>query len=305
MAGGYVKKILDPQQSLDVLREVPIVTGDLGKTHHPITANRYSKDLLSPKQRNYVAAGVPAKYDYLHVSRADRVSYFDLIRDDMPSKHLRLHLEAVQLSATVQTGKLFKTAKSLRPIFYLPFQMNKTTRMKLEADAGHGGQEVQFFATATIDGCSVYIEGPPAAPKVSHLNASNVAPANAGESEAAKLARVQQKSAAMDVRLGRVKKGVATVIERKDYIADTAAGQTMLKTGFANRKHIAPALVLDYQPFGAVVGVKNAGTWTFYLQKCGRFRYTDVARGKDVDEFMVLEARECWPNGGGVFRTLP
>ena len=98
--------------------------------------------------------------------------------------------------------------------------------------------------------------------------------------------------------------GTATVVERKDYIADTATGRTQMMQLFANRKHVPPANVSDYQPFGAVVGLKSGGSWTFYLQKCGVFSYRTQAQGPLLDAMMVIDARECWPGGAGVFRMI-
>jgi len=301
MSAGYVTKILDPTETLNVLRQMPLVTGDLGKTQHPIEANRYSKDLLSAK---VTAGAAPVAYE--HVAKADRINFFDLLVDERPSKHLKLHLEASRISTEIMRGFRNRAGKTLRPIFYLPYLKNRTTRMKLEEPAGAGGGgEVQFFATATIDGCSVYIEGPAATPKVSHLNAAAVAPPVAGETEAHKLGRIQQKSNTMDQRIGFIKKGPATVVERTNYIEDTAAGQATMRNLFAHRHHLPAGQVTKYDPFGAVVGVKSGGAWTFYLQKCGNFEFRRKPGSPVETAFMVIEARECWPNGGGAFRTLP
>ena len=301
MSKGYVDKILDPAKALNLLQHMPLMTGDLGKSVHRLEGSRYTKDLLSAKAKNYAGAAGPATLNYEHVAAADRVSYFDLDVDPTPSPHLELHLEEAQVSTTIIRGK---GGKVLRPIFYLPYRQSGTTRMKLASPPG-GGDEVRFFATATIDGCSVYIEGDPATPKVSHLNAAHVAVMpQRGETEANKLLRVQQKSADMDARLNVIKKGPAGVVERKDYIADTALGQTQMRQMFADRNHLPHANVFEYQPFGAVVGLKSGASWTFYLQKCGRFAYRKKPGGPSFSAFMVIEARECWPAGGGVFRTL-
>jgi hypothetical protein len=305
MSEGYVAKILDPARILNLLQHVPLVTGDLGKTAHPMATNRYTKDLLSKTSKNHAGPGGPATLNYEHVAASDRVSYFDMLVDPTPSPHLVLHLEEMRVSSSLIRGVISKSGKKLRPIFYLPYRQKGTTRMKLAEPPGYAGDEVQFFTTATIDGCSVYIEGSPATPKVSHLNASHVAPVpQSAETEANKLLRIQQKSSDMDARLNIIKKGTATVVERKDYIADTAAGQTQMKQLFANRKHVPSATVTDYQPFGAVVGLKSGGSWTFYLQKCGNFGYRPQAQGPLLNAMMVIEARECWPGGAGVFRMI-
>jgi len=289
MSEGYVKRLLNPTDTLNVLREMPIRAGDHLKTRLAAT--------------NRTAHGVTQAYE--HVPATDRVSYFDLRVDNNPSRHLAIHIETVQTSATYKSGVFRKTWKSLYPCYYLPYRKFGTTRMKLSPPAGYTGDDIKFFATATIDGCSVYVEGPATSPKVSHLNAANIAPPPVGaETDLAKQGRVAAKIADMDTRMNVIKKGVATVVERPDYIEDFAPGKTAARQAFATAMNIPLAQVTDYQPFGAVVGVVNAGNWVFYLQKNGRYDYKLTPTGKTLSAFKVLSATEFWPSNVGGFRTF-
>jgi hypothetical protein len=288
MAGGYVSKILSARQRLGVLRTMPILTGD------------HRKDTLQGKQK--LDLGGNLLLDYLHVDSADRICYFDLRPETMTYPYLHLHLENAQTS-TVHTS--WGKAKQLRPCFYLPYRKNNASRMKLSEPAGYGGDEVRFFATATIDGCSVYVEGPNATPKVTHLNAQRVATTTTTDTWLQKQVKIQQKITHMDTQYGHIRKTGATVVERPDYIADDPAEVVRVKQAFALAKGIPVAQVVSYQPFGAVIGVKDGTDWTFYMQKNGTFEFRRTPTGGLLSAYFVLETREFWPNGGGAFRTIP
>jgi hypothetical protein len=292
MSGGLVKKLMDPGQTLAALLEAPLSTGD------------FLKDRLAPKERRDIANNLLLAYE--HVPPADRICFFDIgVTPGTHGELHQLHIEPQARSSTLQTGMVFKTAKMLKPIFYLPYRKNGTTRIKLAQPPGWGGGEVKFFATATIDGCSVYIEGPATAPKVTHANANAVQPTLATDTFLQKTVKINAKIAAMDTRLGHVKKGPAAVVERPDYMVEDPVLVQAAKLQFANWKNIPVAQVTAYSPFGAVVGVKNGTTWTFYMQKNGAFDHMPVGGAVADRSYMVLDAIEVYPNGGGMVRLLP
>jgi hypothetical protein len=288
MSQGYVKRLLRPADTLNVLRSMPIRTND------------FFKNRLAAKSRT---VGLVTQ-NYEHVPAADRISYFDLRVDAFPSSHLNLHVETVQTSATYTSG-ILNNWKELRPCYYLPYRRNGTTRMKLSPPVGYTGDDIRFFATATIDGCSIYVEGPADTPKISHLNASNISPPPVGvETDLAKQLRIDAKVADMDARMNVIKKGVATVVERRDYIEDFTPGQTAARQQFANSKGIPLARVASYQPFGAVVGIRVGTDWSFYLQKNGQFDYKMTATSPLRSAYMVLSATAFWPDNVGGFRAF-
>lgn len=301
MAAGYVAKILNPAKILPLLRQYPVYCGDHA------TDRLTTKTVLDPGN-NPVQDVKPdgTAQDYLHLPKASRISWFDLRPETQQNGKpwLKLHLEFQETSAVhTSHGK----AKRLRPAFYLPYKLNSMTRMKLSPPPAWAGSDVVFFATATINGCSVYIEGPADTPKVAHANASNFQSVTSSTlTWAQKQAKIQQKSAFMDQRFAPLKKtATATLAERRNYMAVSGGDIDAARTRYAGIMGVPVDSVYPdtYNPIGAVVGLKSNGAWRFLLQKSVSFGYRP-RRGGYASGFVVLEARELWPGGAGHFRTV-
>ena len=302
MSEGYVAKILDPAKILNLLQHVPLATGDLGKTTHPMATSRYTKDLLSRKSKNHAGGRRPSATSTWRLGPGQLLRYACRSHAVAASG---LHLEETRVSSSLMRGFISKSGKKLRPIFYLPYRQKGTTRMKLAEPPGYAGEEVKFFTTATIDGCSVYIEGSPATPKVSHLNASHVAPIpRGGETEANKLLRVQQKSANMDARISIIKKGAATVVgtqglhRRHGSRPDADEATLRQSEARASRKRVG---------LSAVRCGGRSEEWRQLDLLSAEMRnllLPPKPQGPLLDAMMVIEARECWPGGAGVFRMI-
>lgn len=288
MSGGVVRKLLDPTQTLRTLRKHPLATGD------------HLKSVLAAKQKLDIHNNLLLAYE--HVPQAQRICWFD-IRPDVGETY-RLYVEPQVVSTQFLTGRVKPHAKTLRPIFYLPYRKNGTTRMKLEEPPAWTGGPVSFFSTAMIDGCSVYVEGPATSPKVTHANAMSVQPTASTDTYPQKQIKIAAKINVMDARVQHIKKGPASVVERPAYMIEDPVQVQAVKQRFATARGIAVGDVIDYAPFGAVVGVKSGAAWTFYLQKNGTFDYDEVGtRGKTG--YMVLDVCEIFPNGGALVRLMP
>ena len=288
MSGGVVRKLLDPTQTLRTLRKHPLATGD------------HLKSVLAAKQKLDIHNNLLLAYE--HVPQAQRICWFD-IRPDVGETY-RLWVEPQVVSTQFLTGRVKPHAKTLRPIFYLPYRKNGTTRIKLEEPPGWMGGPVSFFTTAMIDGCSVYVEGPATSPKVTHANAMSVQPTLSTDTYPQKQVKIAAKINVMDNRLQHIKKGTAHVVERPAYMIEDPLQVQAVKQRFATAWGIAVGDVTGYAPFGAVVGVKSGAAWTFYLQKNGTFDYDEVGtRGKTG--YMVLDVCEIYPNGGALVRLMP
>lgn len=296
MSEGFVSKLLNPKDRLGVMRLHAILTGDLGRQGEKPGRTDYSKELLSPKTKS--------GFDYLHVAKADRVSYFDVRPEALPAPHLKLHIEPQSVSAQFLSHK---KAKVLRPMFYLPYEQNGTARMTLSEPDGYNGEEVRFFATATIDGCSVYIEGPSHAPKVTHINAAAISPTTRVDPWDQKQLKIQAKIADMDARFVQVQRRTGHVLERPHYMVEEKRELKALKKRFAQTKGIPYQQIGMYDPFGAVLGFQDGGHWTFYVQKSAKFDWR--RRPEDPPRLMqsslwVHEVLEIWPNGPNHYRQV-
>ncbi len=300
MAGGYVRKILDEQKILGVLQSVPIYCDDLLR-------DQLTKKVVLDLTGNEVFDQGPTlqAQDYLHLGKDKRISYFDLRPEVQTNGRpwLKMHIEVGQQSTTLQSGG---KDKELRPIFYLPYQQNGTTRMKLKPAPGYAGDEVRFFATATINGCSVYVEGPAETPKVTHGNAGDFAKFSASAPWDQKSQRIQAKSTFMDQRFAPLRGAQATVVDRPTYMAAAQNDITIARQIFATRMAVPLNDVYEntYNPIGAVVGLKGStASWKFYLQKNVSFGYKP-RQGGYASGFVVIQAVEIWPNGPGQFRQV-
>jgi hypothetical protein len=308
MAGGYVRKMLEPSKILAMLRQYPIFCDDHGRDTLTVKTvqdvhNQKVMDLTADRQAQ----------DYLHLAKDARISWFDL-RPEVQANGkpwLKLHLE-YQATSAVHTshGK----PKNLRPIFYLPYKQNAMTRMKLAAPGTYAGPDVTFFATATINGCSVYIEGPGATPRVTHGNAGDYKKPK-GHTWEAKEKSIAKKTAFMDVRFAPLKKTAsATVAARPDYMAARSSDVQAALLRYAAVIGLPPERfeIEGYNAIGAVVGLRQNGSWKFYLQRSASFNYRtkpNCVRGckcgcKAVSGYAVLSAEELWPGGTGTFRTV-
>ena len=302
MAAGYVKKILKPAKILSVLQSMPIYCDDLAG--NLLT----KKTVMSAGVEVFDTTAAGVNQDYLHMASGSRISWFDLRPEQQNSGKtwLKMHLEGQMTSNVHQSGN---AAKQLRPMFYLPYKQNCTTRMKLSPDPNHVGDEVRFFATATINGCSVYIEGNPDTPKVTHANAGSFGTTHkASDSWATIGLRTQGKSNFMDQRYTNLNKtpGHTSLVERSNYMAASALGVTEARTTFARVMGVGVNDVYEdtYNPLGALVGLKQAnGHWKFWVQRNVLFGYKPRSGGYKSG-YIVLGVSEVWPNGGGNFRQV-
>lgn len=65
-------------------------------------------------------------------------------------------------------------AGGMVPVFWLPYDLNANRRITLVDKQGVGN--ANLFLTDLVDGCSIYIQGTPTAPTVTHLNANSALP---------------------------------------------------------------------------------------------------------------------------------
>jgi hypothetical protein len=65
-------------------------------------------------------------------------------------------------------------AGGMLPVFWLPYDLNSNRRITLVDKQGVGN--VNLFVTDLVDGCSIYIQGTPNEPTVTHLNANKELP---------------------------------------------------------------------------------------------------------------------------------
>ena len=133
---------------------------------------------------------------------------------------------------------------------------------------GYADDDVKYFFTATITGCSIFIKGTPQSPTIYHAGGQT------GQNDPVKAARFWR-------RLMTTHSGGGAIVgevNKTDYVSERNLGtvaspatqhsqafETWLKTA----GNVSSSLEVDWVfPWGCVMGVRdNAGDWAFYLQE--------------------------------------
>lgn len=246
---------------------------------------------------------------YRHVPKVDRVSYMEI----QPGTHYSL-AGLTQLAKTAgivgREGKAQKaicnTADNVAgtriPVFWLPYQQNSIFRMTLAppvplGPVGPGGLappvvQPDFFLTAAVDGCSVYVEGTRTKPTVHHVNAANTkytpldgsAPfGTTGDYAKDTLAfltkdahmtqQVKSTAKTSDVLAAVPGLQPAKYVKNDDYMIrdPQSLKQEAAQYTTAARSVVTDRRVdkVDAMTQGTVFGIRNTvtGEWTFYFQR--------------------------------------
>jgi hypothetical protein len=116
----------------------------------------------------------PTEDDYDIIVKAGRVKYLTV------STHadFRATAQSPALGDNASAAIASAVTPGVIPVFWLPYDLNHHRRLTLVPPAGLPAPpgNPRLFLTDMIDGCSIYVEGTPDAPTVSHLNANKVLP---------------------------------------------------------------------------------------------------------------------------------
>jgi hypothetical protein len=225
------------------------------------------------------------------VTGFDRVSGGKAGRDKSTSQPM----VNVQLTSTPQaTG--FK-------VYYLPWRHDALSFMEL-------GNEADFFFTASLTGCTVYVSGPLASPTVFHANGKSL---RGMGTDAASVARTQnymnyvlamiqeERGIAGDAQILRSPGGTSAPANvRDDYRFKSTAYQDAKLA-----KHTTNVEGLSVKAYTTVGGSRNTGTgaWTFWYQVWARVPYQKA--GVRKDKVRILHVEQLWPSVAGRVAVQP
>ncbi|NOK17500.1 hypothetical protein [Corallococcus carmarthensis] len=190
-------------------------------------------------------------------------------------------------------------------IYYLHWGFDSTHCVRLGADAN-------YFVTAALQGCSIFVTGDPTSPTVYHLNA-NAAGANAPNDAA----RYQAKVQVMEARFNAARKVMggnqqsSASASMLDYMPGmlSVAGTAQLEydhgVSGTSWHHVGTHAFRSFwkvdqdelMQFGTVFGVRKEGRWSFYFQKRSRheYRYKTWMSGSARHAEWTAECRRFWP----------
>ena len=222
----------------------------------------------------------------LQVGSADRIIWFDIDR----TKGDRSNVE-VQLQRDYEEG--------LVPAYWLPWEENKIIRTALRPSKKAKGTlkdvDPDFFFTAPLNGCSIFVEGTLQQPTVYHANAR----AHAGsfttdltkqqfkKLQQDKIEEMQRKYAAMvQAHPKESRDGSKSLYTKQAAMTDyLSRGHSPLfpsdleevvraaTGGKVSKIEIAGKKIVVSNAEGTVFGVRRKGDWAFYYQKRVRYEY--------------------------------
>lgn len=118
---------------------------------------------------------VTDKGNYHSVNKSDRVAFMDIKQGLPPDvqglQELGLPNNDLSQSHIATCYEADNPDSSRIPVFWLPYRHQSTFRITLLPPEKQ--PLPNFFLTAALDGCSIYVEGPPDKPTVYHINAIN------------------------------------------------------------------------------------------------------------------------------------
>lgn len=177
-----------------------------------------------------------------------------------------------------------------------------------------GQDDADFFFTASITGCSIFIKGTPDNPTIYHAGGDT------GQSDPAAGAAFWRNLmfTYSDAR------AISTEVNKTDYVSDplaNLAGKTtrnaeIFETWLKNNSSKSLDISMT-QPYGCVMGIRDpAGNWTFYLQENATIFYFKMKKESLFSKTRVQDGgmrltgrpmifREIFPNGTGHQTFVP
>lgn len=213
-------------------------------------------EIWSDEDLVVLPSGLPKPtIDYQRVI-AGKVVWADVIpvdRDKPGAKTFALQME------TGGNRKALKTL-GLVPIYYLPWSSGKLIEIRLPdvgADMDNTAEHPRLFFTAALSGCSIFVDGDPARPRIVHAGINGALKEDAATFWRSMLKNVSRNTGIpIDDHLREVNKN--------QYMA------TVWAKGFKNflqADHKSTLDITDVKEWASVFGIRFGRLWSFYLQR--------------------------------------
>ena len=217
--------------------------------------------------------------------------------------------------------------EALEPAYWLPWQQNEIIRTTLrpskKAEGALEGVEPNFFFTAPLTGCSVFVEGPRDQPTVYHANALS----HAGtfdtplrkqaflELQRTKIEEMEARFRGFSTQHEKLSRGEVrtppgeraretTMMDymsrahRSDFPQDLVEVVRKATNGKFSKIEVAGNKIVVTNIEGTVFGVRDHGEWTFYFQR--RVRISHL-----INDYKGTVGRQTWGRYGFSWFWLP
>jgi len=212
------------------------------------------------------AATPTASLKYSRVMRSKKIGYIELFKDVRAGGG---NNEGVNVTRMRSQYAQFGEAE---PVYFLPWdQSGAIVKLRIPAKGGHA-PDPDFFFTAAINGCSVFVQGDPTSPTVYHGGgATNVSDKN----EAARFWRHALINHIKTSGTAQARGRISGEVNKTHYVTTPGTvNNTSTVTAEKYEKLLKDQLnkkgsfeVQEVSPWGCVFGVRTGNDWAFYLQE--------------------------------------
>jgi hypothetical protein len=244
---------------------------------------------------------------YSRVMRGKKVAHIELY-DDSRDGALGGNNEGV---GVVRTRARFMAFGEARPAFFLPWD-DRGFIIKLRIPKKRtGSTDPDMFFTATINGCSVFVQGEPDSPTVYHAGGpTGIKDPN----EAARLWRHALINHIKSSRTAQARGVIRAEINKTHYI-NTPGTKDNKSTPVVDEYELELKRLLEkkgsfrisaVRPWGCVFGVRKNDQWEFYLQEnatvsCAYVNKKDV---RSVEYAKPVRLSKVYPGGTSAIASM-
>ncbi len=173
------------------------------------------------------------------------------------------------------------------PIYFLPWKSMRIVSMKLPELSPHDydapvERNPNFFFTAAINGCSVFVQGKPTEPTVYHAGIDGTLHRDAAAFWRDCLSRVTRDQGPTG--------GVTREVNKAQYTKDTSfkgPARTPLAAAYLawlKDEHKKELKISEVAPWGCVFGIRYGRLWSFYLQENATVTTLEFVKKKDLQD---------------------
>lgn len=246
----------------------------------------------------------PTSIRYARMKSDRKVAYIEFYKDKKMGGRSGTEQEGID---AIRFDSSYDDSNGGTPIYFLPWDPSSAIVRLRIPQKGASAPDPDIFFTATINGCSVFIQGNPDSPTLYHAGG------NTGQSdhnEAAKFWRHALRSHISNNAAARARGTLAKEINKTDYVktpgssgnSTTGRAQYYEDTLKAKLDKAGKFTVTMVNPWGCVMGIRTGNNWTFYLQENATVVTNVVTKTGAVTQYFArpMHIRQIYPGGGAV-----
>ena len=264
------------------------------------------------KTQTMKKSGTNTEYAFSKVEPTKKIAYLNFLKGQ---KRERANVTFMPLAEQVATfeGRYAQICKRHVPAYFLPWSAGGAIiRLTIpkKSQLKKGDLDSDYFFTATITGCSVFIKGDPDNPTIYHAGGQT------GENDPANAALFWENLMA---RHSHRAGGIKAKVDKREYISEpgidgaTTTQQAKDYEQFLNAQHRTDLNIQFTRPWGCVLGLRDPhGLWKFYLQRNATVFFCTLKKshGKEVkgttrSMALPMSVKEIFPANGTMVSLQP